>query len=320
MEINSFIKISLIIPVYNVEKYLRECLHSCVNQTLKDIEIICVNDCSPDNSDVILNEYAAKDKRVKVINHETNKGLGGARNTGIANATGEYIWFVDSDDFIDSNACEILYDIASKNKIDILSFGSFVFYDDDFNKRHYEVGDVFFEWKKNTVIEFQEKKDLSLNIVISGCWFIVKTSFSKKYRFREGVYFEDTDYFPILLYESSSMMCINYPAYYTRKNPDSITRSRRTEKKVRDMISVLDNLRNYIEKEYVPKKSFLYMFYLNYMKYVVGVIDKDWYYLWEEKSILFYKQIVFSKKMSIKNKFKKLLVLGKNYVCNKWCL
>ena len=94
-------KISIIIPVYNVEKYLRECLDSCINQTLADIEIICVDDCSPDNSIKILEEYQAKDYRIKIFRHEKNKNLGAARNTGIQNAIGEYVWFVDSDDYID---------------------------------------------------------------------------------------------------------------------------------------------------------------------------------------------------------------------------
>ncbi len=101
-------KISIIIPVYNVEKYLRECLDSCVNQTLEDIEIICVDDASPDNSIKILEEYQQKDSRIRIFRHEENKNLGTARNTGLTNATGEYVWFVDSDDYIDTKACQIL--------------------------------------------------------------------------------------------------------------------------------------------------------------------------------------------------------------------
>ena len=101
-------KISIIIPVYNVEKYLRECLDSCVNQTLENIEIICVDDASPDNSIKILEEYQAKDSRIRIFRHEENKNLGAARNTGLANATGEYVWFVDSDDYIELNMVEEL--------------------------------------------------------------------------------------------------------------------------------------------------------------------------------------------------------------------
>ena len=89
-------KISVIIPVYNVEKYLAECLTSVVNQTFKDIEIICVNDGSTDNSPKILKEFAQKDSRIKIINQE-NQGLSAARNTGLDVATGEYVSFIDSD-------------------------------------------------------------------------------------------------------------------------------------------------------------------------------------------------------------------------------
>ncbi|MGL4563617.1 MAG: glycosyltransferase family 2 protein [Brevinema sp.] len=93
-------KLSIVIPVYNVEKYLRECLDSIVHQTLKDIEIIIVNDCSPDHSEEIIFEFIKKDPRIVYIKHEINKGLSGARNTGIENATGEWIAFIDSDDFL----------------------------------------------------------------------------------------------------------------------------------------------------------------------------------------------------------------------------
>ena len=92
-------KVSIIVPTYNVENYLVECLESIVNQTLKDIEIICIDDGSTDNSGKILDEYAQKDSRIKVI-HKENAGYGKAMNLGLDNATGEYIGFVDSDDFV----------------------------------------------------------------------------------------------------------------------------------------------------------------------------------------------------------------------------
>ena len=111
-------KVSVIIPVYNVEQYLRECLDSVVNQTLKDIEIICVNDGSTDNSLVILEEYAAKDERIKIVNKE-NGGLSSARNCAIPLARGEYIGFVDSDDWIDLDFYEKLYNTAKKYKAEI---------------------------------------------------------------------------------------------------------------------------------------------------------------------------------------------------------
>jgi glycosyltransferase involved in cell wall biosynthesis len=102
------IKISIIIPIYNVEAYLERCLASILAQTLKDIEIICVNDKSPDNCHLILEKYKAMDERIKIINHETNMGVATARNTGLERATGEFVAFVDSDDWIALDYCEVM--------------------------------------------------------------------------------------------------------------------------------------------------------------------------------------------------------------------
>ena len=94
--------VSIVLPVYNMEKYLRECLDSIINQTMTDIEVICVNDASTDSSLDILREYAAKDSRVIIIDSETNNGLGGARNLGLPHATGKYLIYLDSDDIFDT--------------------------------------------------------------------------------------------------------------------------------------------------------------------------------------------------------------------------
>lgn len=113
-------KISVIIPVYNAKDYLKRCLDSVVNQTLKDIEIICVNDCSTDNSIDILNEYAEKYPTVKVIDCKVNGGESKARNIGLDNATGEYLAFVDNDDEIDLDFYEKLYNKAVETNADIV--------------------------------------------------------------------------------------------------------------------------------------------------------------------------------------------------------
>ena len=97
--------VSIVIPVYNVERYLRMCLDSVMMQTYTNLEIVCINDGSPDGSGFILREYAAKDKRIKILEIE-NQGLSGARNVGIANCKGDYLMFLDSDDWIDNNTVE----------------------------------------------------------------------------------------------------------------------------------------------------------------------------------------------------------------------
>ena len=119
-------KVSVVIPVYNVEKYLRQCLDSVVNQTLKDIEIICVDDGSTDSSPDIIREYMEKDSRVKVIT-KPNSGYGNSMNRGFDMAEGEYIGIVESDDYAELNMFERLYEIASKNSLDVIK-SSFYFY------------------------------------------------------------------------------------------------------------------------------------------------------------------------------------------------
>lgn len=122
--------VSIVIPVYNVEKYLKECVDSAINQTYKNIEIILVDDGSKDNSGKICDEYKEKDERVIVI-HKENGGLSDARNCGMANANGEYIYFLDSDDYILENTISELLEKAIENSSDFVFFGATSFLDDD---------------------------------------------------------------------------------------------------------------------------------------------------------------------------------------------
>ncbi len=115
------IKVSVIVPVYNTEKYLRRCLDSLVNQTLDDIEIIVIDDKSPDNSNEILKEYEKDYKnKIKVFHNKTNKGIGYNRNLGIEKASGKYIAFVDSDDWVNETMYEKMYDKAEKGELDLV--------------------------------------------------------------------------------------------------------------------------------------------------------------------------------------------------------
>ena len=113
------VKVSVLVPIYNVEDYLPECLDSLINQTLKEIEIICINDGSKDSSPEIIKEYAKKDKRIKVISKK-NSGYGDSMNQGLKKATGEYIGIVESDDFIDTDAFEKLYKIAKEQNVEVV--------------------------------------------------------------------------------------------------------------------------------------------------------------------------------------------------------
>jgi glycosyltransferase involved in cell wall biosynthesis len=121
-------KISVIVPIYNVEKYLKRCMDSLINQTLQDIEIIMVDDESPDKCPQLCDEYARQDNRIKVI-HKKNEGLGFARNSGLEIASGEFVTFVDSDDFVDVAMYETLYFMAKKNDFDTVYCGVYFFKD-----------------------------------------------------------------------------------------------------------------------------------------------------------------------------------------------
>lgn len=114
--------VSVVLPVYNVERYLNRCIESVVNQTYRNLEIILIDDGSPDNCPRLCDEWAKKDRRIKVV-HKQNEGLGYARNTGIDNATGEYICFFDSDDYVDLRTVELTYKLACEYKTDIVTYG-----------------------------------------------------------------------------------------------------------------------------------------------------------------------------------------------------
>ena len=127
-------KVSLIIPIYNTEKYLRECLDSAIDQNMEELEIICVNDGSTDGSQKILDEYSAKDSRIHIIVQE-NQGLSCARNTGMRYAMGEYICFLDSDDMIKANAIAEMYKYASGKRLDILCYDAECIYENELLKK-----------------------------------------------------------------------------------------------------------------------------------------------------------------------------------------
>ncbi len=133
-------KITVIIPVYNVEKYLKVAIDATINQTYKNLEIILVDDGSTDSSGKICDEYSKIDNRIKVI-HQENKGLSGARNTGLDNATGKYIMFSDSDDTFEIDACEKLYNSIEETNADYV-VGNYINMDEDGTKWEKPVFDL----------------------------------------------------------------------------------------------------------------------------------------------------------------------------------
>ena len=178
--------ISVIIPVYNTENYLYNCLNSVLNQTYGDFEVICINDCSTDSSPEILEYYSRKDERIKVIHNEINKGQGYSRNRGLEIAKGEYIFFLDSDDWLKPNSFELLYSQSKKLDLDLLIFKGIVFYEKDININFENMYSMnFLDKYDGTVFNHLDIPINELfNISIGPCFKLYKKSFLDKNNIR----------------------------------------------------------------------------------------------------------------------------------------
>ena len=230
-------KISIIIPMYNVEKYLRRCLDSVLNQTFQEWQAICVDDGSPDNSGAIAEEYAVRDKRFVVV-HKENGGLSDARNAGFPYAKGKYIMYLDSDDFIHPQTMEIAYNTAEKNKSDIASFTYDRFYRPQLMVRHVLHMDtdnvVPFGIKKRynvdklktrTVDDVFElaterthnKTNPNRKWLIKHCqvWKnLYKKSLIKDTPFIKGILFEDFPWWSAIMLKRPRVTVVPLPLYY----------------------------------------------------------------------------------------------------------
>ncbi len=183
------IKVSVIVPVYNTSKYLSKCIDSLINQTLEDIEIIIINDCSPDNSKLILDKYK-NIKKINIIHNKVNKGIGYTRNLGLKKAKGEYIAFIDSDDFVDINMFEKMYKKAKKDDLDLVVCR--------FHKLLEKQNGVLEEINPNFTIPYFKNTSLKdcpklLLEINSAPWnkLYKRSLFSKDVRFPENLKYED---------------------------------------------------------------------------------------------------------------------------------
>lgn len=192
--------VSVVVPVYNVEKYLRECLDSICGQTLKNIEIICVNDGSTDGSLAILEEYASRDSRMRIISQE-NRGLSAARNAGLSVARGKYIYFMDSDDVSPQGSLGKMFAEMEKNSLDVLLFGAESFFEsEDLEKAHPGYKTLY----KRRPFETQSGQSLVLAFKNAGCGFSPSACCycstrrflnENSIRFPEGILYEDNVFF-----------------------------------------------------------------------------------------------------------------------------
>ena len=239
-------KVSVIVPVYNVEKFLPRCLDSIINQTLKDIEIICVNDGSPDNCLSILEDYAKKDSRIKIINQE-NSGPSVSRNKGILVAQGEYIGFVDSDDWLDLDFYEKLYAAAKESDADIAACGIKVY-------RKYSRVNYMLKYTKEHCVNDLERK-LYLCDVPETCnvWNkIYRTTFIKNnnIEFEVGINFgEDVSFTVEALYYSGNLVIVPATLYnYERRNVNSIVKTK-SDKLRRDSEHVHNRMSDFLKSK-----------------------------------------------------------------------
>lgn len=243
-------KISVIIPVYNVEKYLKECLDSICNQSLTDIEIICVNDGSTDDSLEILNEYALKDDRIRIITQE-NQGLGAARNIGFSHATGDYIYFIDSDDYIEIDTLEKLYNNIISNDSDIVLF-KFRPVDDFKNvlsgNVEFRIDEIFGDINYNNfTFTYNDARRHVMNSAFSACLKLYKYEFLKKidFTFPIDLHFEDVPVHVTVMLEADKISFVPEQLYNYRSNPDSIINSTNN---VFDIFKVIDMVEEYLKE------------------------------------------------------------------------
>lgn len=229
--------ISIVVPVYNVEKYVANCLKSLTEQTFKNIEIIVINDGSTDSSGKIAEEFAAKDNRIKIITQE-NSGVSKTRNVGIEAARGNYIAFVDSDDWVDLQFFEKLFNAIEKENADI-SAASIIRWREKSQKYrvHYDEQKVY------------SSLDDKIKICsVPKCCYVwnklYRAELVKNFKFKEGVYFEDMLWTPEILKTSDKLVTVPDVKYYYRVNKNSIVKKYTSPKKQED---------SYYAKKYIMK-------------------------------------------------------------------
>lgn len=229
--------VSVIIPIYNVEKWLPECVDSVLNQTYKNLEVILVDDGSPDGCPAICDEYATRDPRIKVI-HKPNGGLSDARNAGIDVMTGDYVVFIDSDDYWDDiRGIKKLVETATKYNSDITLFGMKTQLMDSakiISISHFDCSRVNGHTKNDALKYFADKGDWFL----SACSKFTKAKFAKECRFEKGLVSEDIEYSLRLYPQIDNFAMIDSKFYVARQREGSITHTI-GEKNLFDLLKII---------------------------------------------------------------------------------
>lgn len=232
--------VSVIVPVFNTEKFVSRCLDSILAQSLSDIEIICVDDCSSDRSSHVVRAFARNDSRVHLIRHATNLGPGGARNTGIKLARGDYLIFIDSDDYVDPNFVEFLRRATDGGRIDIATCGYRVFGETGLT-----------EWEHSP-----EDRYVDNSVRKSMLWSVTHPHFCDKIWRRSlfidndislptNCYWEDVFTIPSLLYHARNLRCCGKVLYHYFNRSGSITNSG-GKKHLIDLLLAIDNNKDFM--------------------------------------------------------------------------
>ena len=270
--------ISIIIPVYNTEKYIEECITSLLNQSLKEIEIICINDGSTDNSLKLLKDFEQKDPRIIVISQE-NSGPANARNIGLNSASADYIYFMDSDDYISNNFLESMYNKAKASKADIVINDNIIcFYEEDKNKTAAFIKNKFPDGTYKVTPEYIKKRDLN-NVLWSK---IYKKSLiiDNKIKFPNIKTYEDCYFYSVILPLAKTVVQNNDETYYYRNHNTSIT-SRKNKNNNNDNLKAFEAIylfykqNNLLGKFYLPYRILGYRSKIvqNYKSYRTDFLD-----------------------------------------------
>lgn len=211
------VKVSVIVPVFNVEKYLDQCLESIVNQTLEDIEIICIDDGSADSSLDILKDYEKRDLRVKVLSQK-NMGVSNARNRGLEIADGKYIYFADSDDYLEIDALKKLYELSINKNLDLLIFKLVNF--DGTGNTDYTYSDMPFLPKD--IFSYHDFKSDVFKVDVTVYTKFFKRDLVCDKRFAEGLIFEDNAFYIDYIFDARRIHFLDECLYNRRLRDDSI--------------------------------------------------------------------------------------------------
>ena len=238
--------ISIIVPVYNTEKYLNKCLESIVNQSIGNIEIIIVNDGSTDNSQNIINIYSSIYKNIILI-EQNNLGLSGARNSGILAANGKYISFIDSDDWIDTDLYKKILEMINQLEVDLIGFNHILTYEDnskiEINRETYNSIPISGEQLFNELIRCNSYQ-------VASCFHLYNREFLLKNNlfFIEGLLHEDIAFTPFVYLKAERAIALNINGYYYRQRISSISNTF-TIKHAMDLLQILKLL----IKDVLPK-------------------------------------------------------------------